>query len=121
MPSLTNHSMTQAISQLENLGLDLDIDYNSLRSYHDTIPENYVISTDPSEGEVLSEGQQVFLEISLGPEEQTVPMGNLIGMTREEAEQAILALGLEIGSVRELASDEQPVDRVWYQSVAPYT
>ena len=121
MPSLTNHSMTQAISQLENLGLDLDIDYNSLRSYHDTIPENYVISTDPAEGEVLSEGQQVFLEISLGPEEQTVPMGNLIGMTREEAEQAILALGLEIGSVRELASDEQPEGRVWYQSVAPYT
>ncbi len=122
MPNVENQPMTLAISQLEDLGLDLKLDYTSSRSYHDTIPENYVISTSPKVNEPLTKGQRVILEISLGKEPpQTSVMISVIGQTEEDARNMITGLGLTVGRVEELPNGEQPEGRVWYQSVAANT
>ena len=119
MPNLVNQPRNLAISQLNNLGLNLKLDYTSSQSYHDTIPKDYVISTSPAAKEPLTEGQQVILEISLGKEANAI-MPFVVGMTQEEAVKAITDAGLSVGEVKQSASDEQPAGKVWYQSITAY-
>ena len=71
MPDLEGQTLSQALGTLDDLNLGLEYDYNSRTSYHDTIPKDSVISTYPTEGTVLHEGQQIILEMSLGPAEKT--------------------------------------------------
>ena len=119
MPDLVNKTLSQALGALDALDLDLDVDYRSQSDYHDTIPENSVISTYPEKDQPLSEGQRVILKLSLGPEApKTTVMSLVVGMTEESAIKAITDLGLVVGQVERLPSDEQPEGRVWYQSVA---
>ena len=118
MPNLVNKSLSEALSTLQALNLNLKLDYNSYSDHHDTIPEGSVISTIPEEGTVLSEGQQVILVMSLGPEETPMVMPNLVGMTEENATSTITGMGLVVGQVQHLPNDEQPEGYVWYQSVA---
>ena len=119
MPNLVNQPRNLAISQLNNLGLNLKLDYTSSQSYHDTIPKDYVISTSPAAKEPLTEGQQVILEISLGKEANAI-MPFVVGMTQEEAVKAITDAGLSVGEIKQSASDEQPAGKVWYQSITAY-
>ena len=122
MPDVRNQPWTRALSQLDGLDLNLKVDYDSHKSYHDTVAEDCVIATYPEAGELLSEGQQVILEISLGKEEpKTVIMLPVIGMTEEAACDTILGLGLSIGQVERVPNEDQPAGHVWYQSVAVNT
>ena len=61
---------------------------------------------------------QASLTISLGKKEETVPMIDLRGMTQEQAEKAIVGLGLTVGTVDHSSSD-MPAGQVWFQSVEP--
>ena len=56
-------------------------------------PKDSVISTYPTEGTVLHEGQQIILEMSLGPAEKKSVVPNLIGRTLEEARADLEAVG----------------------------
>ena len=122
MPDLEGQTLSQALGTLDDLNLGLEYDYNSRTSYHDTIPKDSVISTYPTEGTVLHEGQQIILEMSLGPEEpETVKVITLIGMPEEDALQAITDMGLNVGQVQRLPNSDQPEGYVWYQSIAADT
>ena len=118
MPNLEGQTLSQALGTLDDLNLGLEYDYNSRTSYHDTIPKDSVISTYPTEGTVLHEGQQIILEMSLGKEETPMVMPNLIGMDEETAKKTITDMGLVVGQVQPSPSDEQEAGKVWYQSVA---
>ena len=118
MPDLEGQPLSQALGTLDSLNLGLEYDYNSRTSYHDTIPKDSVISTYPTAGTVLHEGQQIILEMSLGKEETPMVMPNLIGMDEETAKKTITDMGLVVGQVRPSPSDEQEAGKVWYQSVA---
>ena len=121
MPDLEGNTLTQALGTLDGLNLGLYYDYDSRTSYHDTIPKGSVISTYPTEGTVLHEGQQIILEMSLGPEETPVTVPLLVGLTEEEAVKAITDAGLTVGQRMPSASDEQEAGKVWYQSVEAYS
>ena len=122
MPDLEGQTLSQALGTLDDLNLGLEYDYNSRTSYHDTIPKDSVISTYPTEGTVLHEGQQIILEMSLGPEEpETVKVITLVGMPEEDALQAITDMGLNVGQVQRLPNSDQPEGYVWYQSIAADT
>ena len=118
MPNLEGQTLSQALGTLDDLNLGLEYDYNSRTSYHDTIPKDSVISTYPTAGTVLHEGQQIILEMSLGKEETPMVMPNLIGMDEETAKKTITDMGLVVGQVQPSPSDEQEAGKVWYQSVA---
>ena len=122
MPDLEGQTLSQALGTLDDLNLGLEYDYNSRTSYHDTIPKDSVISTYPTEGTVLHEGQQIILEMSLGPEEpETVKVITLVGMPEEDALQAITDMGLNVGQVQRLPNSDQPEGYVWYQCIAADT
>mgnify|MGYP000757206676 FL=1 len=117
MPDLTNVPLQSALSQLNGLG-EFDIDFTSRTDYDDHIPKDSVISTIPAKDQPLTEGTKIYLTISLGKKEETVPMIDLRGMTQEQAEKAIVGLGLTVGTVDHSSSD-MPAGQVWFQSVEP--
>ena len=121
MPDLEGNTLTQALGTLDGLNLGLYYDYDSRTSYHDTIPKGSVISTYPTEGTVLHEGQQIILEMSLGPEETPATVPLVVGLTEEAAVKAITDAGLTVGQRVPSASDEQEAGKVWYQSVEAYS
>ena len=117
MPDLTNVPLQSALSQLNGLG-EFDIDFTSRTDYDDHIPKDSVISTIPAKDQPLTEGTKIYLTISLGKKEETVTMIDLRGMTQEQAEKAIVGLGLARGTVDHSSSD-MPAGQVWFQSVEP--
>jgi eukaryotic-like serine/threonine-protein kinase len=71
-----------------------------------------ILSTDPAAGEELKEGGTLRVVRSLGPTLVTVPT-DLVGKTREEAEAALTAPGVELSpQVEEKAHEEVEEGRV---------
>jgi hypothetical protein len=93
----------------------------------ETIPEGMVVSTDPAIGEIVAHDQVVTYVLSLGsgPDTWTVP--NLVGMTEEQAEEAVCDAafwrcedaGLEIQSYT--CGQGQPFLSIYSQSPAANT
>ncbi len=95
-------------------------DYNVVVSYKfeysDDYEKNLIIRTDPKSGDELTEGQKVTLYISKGQEEKLVTMVTVTGMSQSEAEKTIQGLGLTVGNVVDVDSDEAK-GTVIFQSV----
>lgn len=114
MPSLIREDYRTAETKLKNdYGVEVTL---GERVYSDTIDEGLIVSTDPVAGSPLTEGQTVTLYVSKGPEVTTVPMPSLIGMTEDQAKEALEQLDLELGSCITVASSEKE-GTVVYQSV----
>lgn len=111
VPNLVNKEYRVAREALDTLGLLVDPEYQP----SDTVTDGYVISTTPTAGTSLSPGDTVHLVISTGPDNMTVVVPTLVGMTEEKARQTIEELGLKVGSVTPVASNK-PAGEVVYQS-----
>ena len=68
-----------------------------VREYHQTIPEDRVISQNPQGATELEVGKQVRLTVSRGPEPVDLP--SLAGQTEAEAKARLKELNLAAGSV----------------------
>ncbi len=78
MKELAGEKLSDAISFLEDLDLNLDI-----REYKENsreVASGLIIRTDPAAGEVLSQGQTVVLYYSIGPKVVTAKLPNVVGM-----------------------------------------
>ena len=73
--------------RLEAAGLVVEV----TTEFDDEVPEGFVISTSPSQGDVAV-GSTVSVVVSDGPSPRSVP--NLVGRTPEEAESLLSTLGL---------------------------
>lgn len=114
MPSLVREDYRTAETKLKN-DYGVEVAYGD-RVYSDTIDEGLIVSTDPVAGSPLTAGQTVTLYVSKGPEITTVPMPSLIGLTEEQANEALDQLELELGSCITVAGSEK-AGTVVYQSV----
>ena len=81
-----------------------------------TVPAGSVISQDPVGGTSAPQGSAVNLVVSLGPATVTVP--NVVGMTQTNAESAIIAVGLIIGTITTANSETVPPGNVISQNPA---
>lgn len=54
--------------------------------FHETVPKDNVIMTDPPKGDKIPYGSTITMYVSRGPEEQEVSVPQCIGYTLEEAE-----------------------------------
>jgi serine/threonine-protein kinase len=75
----------------------------------DSVQVDRVISTDPEAGTVLQPGEKVTVVVSSGKEQ--VPVPNMNGQTRTEANDTLRAAGLVLGNVTNEPSD-QPAGEV---------
>jgi serine/threonine-protein kinase len=75
-----------------------------------TAPEGEIISTDPPAGITVAPGQVIRVVVSAGPVRVDVP--SLALLTLAEAEEALLARGLTLGTVTAENSTSVPKDVV---------
>ena len=92
VPNVLGSTEEEAREAIESAGLEVGhVDHG----YSDEFAEGEVMGQTPSGGQGAREGDEVDITISRGPEPvETVPVPNLMGMTQEEAEQALEEVGL---------------------------
>lgn len=100
VPDVSGQSESAAQKTLEDANLVVD----SESKYDDYIEAGKVISTDPAAGMEVEEGTHVKMYVSMGVEKVEVPQ--ITGITSEEAQAALAAVGLIGGSVTEEYSEE---------------
>ena len=98
LPDVVGMSKEEAQKTVEDLKLVFEV---SSEEYNKDVPEGYVISQDPTyiEDYNVKEGSTVKVVISKGQEKTTVP--KVVGMTREEAVDALEEANLKAEIVEE--------------------
>ncbi|HEX5385562.1 MAG TPA: PASTA domain-containing protein [Gemmatimonadales bacterium] len=71
-----------------------------------SIPRGSIVWQDPPPGVVLPENSVVWLAPSAGVPQ--VPVPDVVGLARPQAEKIIVAAGLKIGDVDTIAADPEP-------------
>lgn len=111
MPDLINETLPSAKSKLEGLGLEVD----AVQKTDEKITLGHVITTDPAAETEVKKGDKVTLYISSGSPALPIPAPDLIGATEVEARSKLSILGLRIGKVTPVDSD-QPIGVVVKQT-----
>jgi len=93
VPEVEGLTREVAIARLDNARFE----YRIVREYHQTIPDDRVISQNPQGATELEVGKQVRLTVSRGPEPVDLP--SLAGQTEAEARARLKELNLVPGSV----------------------
>ena len=98
LPEVVGMSREEAQQTIEGLKLVFEV---SSEEYNKDVPEGYVISQDPTyiADYNVKEGSTVKVVVSKGQEKTTVP--KVVGMTREEAEDALEEANLKAEIVEE--------------------
>jgi beta-lactam-binding protein with PASTA domain len=87
------------------------------REYHETIPENEVISQSPETGSPLEVGEPVSLVVSRG--EAPVQVPRVVGLSEDEAASSLQGAGLSVRPTREFSATV-PAGNVISQSPPPF-
>ena len=117
VPNVVGLSQADAKSQIEAAGLEWELNPEKVAS--DTVEKDSVASTDPAGGTQAEKGSTVRVTISSGPDSVTLP-DNLVGMSPDDARQAVEALGLkwEVNSSK-VASDTVAEGKVAQTNPSP--
>jgi len=99
VPQLVNQTKEAAEKALTDLGLK--VAYGPAE-YHDEVPKNSVIRTDPPADTEVSLGDTVTVILSKGRELVSIPT-DIVGKTPEEAKAELEALGLNVSIVMKTA------------------
>ena len=88
MPNVEKKDFETAKSQLEALGLELDIRHEPSAEGNSDYPEGIVLEQNPAAGAVLNVGDRVTLTVNIGPG-TTLLDESLIGLTQEQIETVL--------------------------------
>ena len=112
VPKVVGLEEDEATEKLQDRGFEVEVDERPSKK-----EEGIVVAQDPAQGEEADEGSTVTIFVSTGPRQVEVP--DLIGMTREEAKDALEAEGLELGEVTPEVNEEIEEGTVFEQDPAP--
>lgn len=104
----------QASDLLESVGLKVELEFSD----DDTVEKDKVISTSPTAGSKVAEGDTVTLKVSEGTRTEYVKMPNVMGYDIDDAIEAIENAGLNYNSKSSDYSDTYGVDQVMDQSIS---
>lgn len=107
LPDVRNKSLEEAQSILEAQGLRVG---RIVEATHDTLPQGYVISQNPSPQARISPGSLVHLLVSAGKAKATeeVQVPDVVGLRLEEAQEILAQSGLSVEALEEVPSGERP-------------
>ena len=94
-PALAGVAQADAERLAEEAGLSIRVD----QAFSETVPAGVVISTDPTAGTDIRRGGSLAAVVSKGPERFEMP--RVVGMSRDDADAALSASNLVIGTVKE--------------------
>lgn len=114
MPDVTNRTEAEAAEILKSC----NIGYTTEFSYSDEIEQGKIVSTSPSAGTKVAQGDVIVMYLSQGPEFKDVVMPSLLGKTLEEAKLEIERNALIVGEVTESTSVADTPGTIVEQSVA---
>ncbi len=106
MGNLVNQSKESALSFLDSQKMDLKIEFKP--EYNETVPENYIIKTEPKEGATLTKGQTIYLYVSQGKKVEFGGMPMVVNNTKEEATKILNDQDLDLKIV---------YDEVWDMTI----
>lgn len=112
VPDVKGHNESEAHSMLTQAGFKK---ISSEFVFSDTVAEGDVVETTPAARAQATEDTQIIMKVSKGAEKKTVP--NVIGQPDADAQNAIIAAGLNVGTVTYDYNDSVPQGLVVSQSV----
>src|SRR4051794_23486551 len=101
VPDVVGQSQNDAEQALTDAGFKVKV----VEAFSDNVDQGDVISVSPAAGQQATKGRTVSLTVSKGP--QGVPVPNLVGAQRADAESQLQSLGLS-ADVSEVESSEAP-------------
>ena len=110
MPDLSGKTVSEAREALAGYEIE------EIRQTNSDVEAGRIILTDPKAGEDLEAGATVTLFVSLGSADLPVQVPDLTGMTTVAARNRLTLLGLSLGTVTEVESDE-PEGTIVSQSI----
>ncbi|WP_425309797.1 Stk1 family PASTA domain-containing Ser/Thr kinase [Ammonicoccus fulvus] len=114
-PALVGIAQADAERLAEENGLSVRAD----QAFSETVPAGQVISTDPTAGTDIRRGGSLAAVVSKGPERFEMP--RVVGMSRDDADAALSASNLVIGTVKEDWHEEIDAGMVSAASAEPGT
>lgn len=101
VPDVINLDYREARTRLQKAGFIVDIENATSAS----VTKDYVISTSPMAGELMSSGSTVYVMVSTGPQISYIRMPNVIGLSEEAAINRLESAGLSFGGSDRVYSD----------------
>ncbi len=83
MPDLINKDYRDAKALIDSYGLNINVILQY--QYSDEVTNGYVIEQSPVEGTALTEGMDVTIVYSVGPEQYTTKVPNVVGKSESQA------------------------------------
>lgn len=111
--SVLGKTVEEATSELEAEGYVVEV---GSEVYSDLYKKGLVAETTPKAGSQTEAGATVTLHVSKGKEEKMVSVPKLLGLSREEAKEAISAAGLQLGKTSKEYSSSYESGEVCKQS-----
>jgi beta-lactam-binding protein with PASTA domain/serine/threonine protein kinase len=100
IPNVEGLELEEARDRLEADGFIVNVQFENSEDFE----EGTVIRTEPAIGEMVPEGSDIDLYVSVGSER--IPVPAVVGLTEEAARAAIEAEGLSVGEVTESPDPE---------------
>lgn len=113
MPEVYNLDQRVAEPRLKALGLTVKVEYE----YSEDITKGNVMEQTPEKDTEVGRGQEVTIVVSMGRKLQEMTMISVTNMTLEEATKALVEMGLRVGTVTPVPSEEYEEGRICSQSV----
>jgi eukaryotic-like serine/threonine-protein kinase len=101
VPNVVGLTQQQAVQQLQDHGLRLG---TVTQQPSDTLTAGLVISQDPGRDTMVANGDTVDLVVSSGPQQVSIP--TLVGLTQQQAIDALTGAGLVVGTITPKDSDQ---------------
>lgn len=113
VPNVINHEVREAEEILKSAGFVVEVSTET----SDTVTKDFVIRVNPSAGEQAAVGSTILMTVSTGAQEGSIEMPNFVGKSLTQAQEAITAAGLAMGTASEVESTYSKGTVIW-QNIA---
>lgn len=108
VPDVTNYLQADAERKLHDMGFETTV----IEVPDDKIAAGYVSSTEPKGNATAPEGSTIKILVSTGPENEQIPVPNVIDKNIEAAKAELLSAGLQVGEVTLQDDSDKPENTV---------
>lgn len=107
VPDLLNETLSSAKAKLELMGLEVD----PVQMISENITTGHVIKTDPDADTKVKKGDKITVYVSKGSAQLPISVPDLLTMTEVDARSKLATMGLRVGKVTSVGSD-QPIGTI---------